>query len=181
MKLLIYMTKSAFNGMRTKPKTTAASSFLFIFIIGLTPPIFISKGWIDKIGFVYALVNPSLLIWWLSIMTSMELSEEDIKKQDQLIPAAFALGYCTLILSYLFEWMFISLANSNSVQGLNCIDLNINCALNSFYFSVMTATTVGYGDITPIALDARLLAASQSLSSTLFAIVGLAILYTKRK
>ncbi|MCA8100988.1 ion channel [Burkholderia contaminans] len=181
MKLFIYMTKSAFDGMRTKPKTTIIFSFLFISIICLTPSTFIGKDWTDKVGFVYALVNPSLLIWWLSTMTSMELSEDDIKKQDQLIPAAFALGYCTLILSYLVEWIFISLINNNSVQGLNCIDLNVDCVLNSFYFSVMTATTVGFGDITPTALDARLLAASQSLSSTLFAIVGLAILYTKRK
>ncbi|QJP73790.1 ion channel [Burkholderia glumae] len=181
MKLLIYITEIAFSGMGAKPKTTTITIFLFIFVIGATPWIFVSEGWLDKIGFVYALTNPSILIWWLMIMTSMTLSEEDIKRQDQLIPAAFALGYCTLILTYAFEWALVSLSEYGTVNGLVCGSFDFDCFLNSLYFSIITATTVGYGDITPITLDTRLLAASQSLSSTLFALVGLAILYNKRK
>jgi voltage-gated potassium channel Kch len=39
---------------------------------------------------------------------------------------------------------------------------------NAFYFSFMTLTTVGYGDITPVSNVARMLAIMESMSGTLF-------------
>jgi hypothetical protein len=39
---------------------------------------------------------------------------------------------------------------------------------NAFYFSFMTLTTVGYGDITPVSPVARMLAIMESMSGTLF-------------
>jgi hypothetical protein len=39
---------------------------------------------------------------------------------------------------------------------------------NAFYYSFMTLTTVGYGDITPVSNVARMLAIMESMSGTLF-------------
>jgi hypothetical protein len=39
---------------------------------------------------------------------------------------------------------------------------------NAFYYSFMTLTTVGYGDITPVSKIARMLAVMESMSGTLF-------------
>jgi voltage-gated potassium channel len=39
---------------------------------------------------------------------------------------------------------------------------------NAFYYSFMTLTTVGYGDITPVSKVARMLAVMESMSGTLF-------------
>lgn len=44
---------------------------------------------------------------------------------------------------------------------------------NAFYYSFMTLTTVGYGDITPVSEVARMLAIMESMSGTLF--VGMLI------
>jgi hypothetical protein len=40
--------------------------------------------------------------------------------------------------------------------------------LTAFYYSFMTLTTVGYGDITPVSNVARMLAITESMSGTLF-------------
>jgi hypothetical protein len=41
-------------------------------------------------------------------------------------------------------------------------------AFNAFYFSFITLTTVGYGDITPVSNTARMLAMMEAISGTLF-------------
>jgi voltage-gated potassium channel Kch len=39
---------------------------------------------------------------------------------------------------------------------------------NAFYFSFITLTTVGYGDITPVSPIARMLAVMEAMTGTLF-------------
>ena len=43
--------------------------------------------------------------------------------------------------------------------------------ITSFYFSFVTLSTVGYGDITPVADVARMLAAAEAVIGTLFVAV----------
>jgi hypothetical protein len=55
---------------------------------------------------------------------------------------------------------------------------------NGFYFSFITMSTVGYGDITPVAKVARMLAASESVTGSLYIavlIARLVALQTARK
>lgn len=44
-------------------------------------------------------------------------------------------------------------------------------AFSAFYFSLVTLTTVGYGDITPVSNVARMLAAMESMTGTLYVAV----------
>lgn len=44
----------------------------------------------------------------------------------------------------------------------------------SFYFSFITLSTVGYGDITPASNVARMLAAAEAITGTLFVAVFIA-------
>jgi hypothetical protein len=55
---------------------------------------------------------------------------------------------------------------------------------NSFYFSFITLSTVGYGDITPVGNVARMLAATEALTGLLYVavlIARLVALYSKSK
>ena len=49
---------------------------------------------------------------------------------------------------------------------------------NSFYFSFITLSTVGYGDITPVAKVARMLAATEAMTGLLYVAVLIARLVT---
>jgi len=55
---------------------------------------------------------------------------------------------------------------------------------NAFYFSFVTLSTVGYGDITPVSKVARMLAAMEAMTGQLYVAVVIArlvSLYSSRK
>jgi hypothetical protein len=68
---------------------------------------------------------------------------------DELIPGAFAFN--------------ITAAGDTSMQGFN-----------GLYFSFVTLSTVGYGDITPVHSVARMLAAAESTAGLLYVAVLIA-------
>jgi hypothetical protein len=67
---------------------------------------------------------------------------------DQLTPGAFA---------------FNGNAERQSIRGFN-----------AFYFSFVTLSTVGYGDITPVSKVARMLAAMEAITGLLYVAVLIA-------
>ena len=77
---------------------------------------------------------------------------------DQLTPGAFAFNTAT---------------GTHSIRGFN-----------AFYFSFVTLSTVGYGDITPVSKVARMLAAMEAMTGLLYVavlIARLVSLYSSQK
>ena len=68
---------------------------------------------------------------------------------DQLTPGAFAFNATT--------------GTKESMEGFN-----------AFYFSFVTLSTVGYGDITPVSKVARVLAAMEAMTGLLYVAVLIA-------
>ena len=68
---------------------------------------------------------------------------------DQLTPGAFAFNATT--------------GTKESMEGFN-----------AFYFSFVTLSTVGYGDITPVSKVARMLAAMEAMTGLLYVAVLIA-------
>ncbi len=83
---------------------------------------------------------------------------------------------CAGIASYLLLgllWAFAYMLVAQLVPGAFFFDGRIEAAkamtsFTSVYFSFITLTTVGYGDITPVAGVARMLAAMEAMTGTLF-------------
>jgi voltage-gated potassium channel Kch len=77
-------------------------------------------------------------------------------------------AFCYFLFGVSFQDQIMQLDLDNSVSE------NVMALLNSFYFSVVTFTTLGYGDITPVGIS-RLIAAVEaftgSFSLALFVVV----------
>jgi hypothetical protein len=92
--------------------------------------------------------------------------------------------YLLLGLSWTLAYLFVaelvpgSFAFSTGPAASQSMD-----GFNAYYFSFVTLTTVGYGDITPVSNGARTLAAMEAMAGTLYVAVfisRLVALYTAR-
>ncbi len=74
-------------------------------------------------------------------------------------------GYLTLAIiwaaAYVVAWRF----DPGAFAGAGGVDMD---GFNALYFSVITLTTVGYGDITPVSSGARMLAMMEAVTGTLY-------------
>jgi hypothetical protein len=81
-----------------------------------------------------------------------------------LLSLAWALGY----------WLVAELVpGAFSFNAVSGGDTSIK-GFNGLYFSIITLTTLGYGDITPVAKVARMLAAMESMTGLLYVAVLIA-------
>lgn len=94
------------------------------------------------------------------------------EKPENVIRFSLAMIACCALLYFIF-----GVSYQDEVLALNfnnSLSDNISALLNSFYFSVVTFTTLGYGDITPIGFSrfiATLEAFTGSFSLALFVVV----------
>ncbi len=77
--------------------------------------------------------------------------------------------YLLLGLLWGFAYMVVASANPDAFAfSVPPTAAHTMTRFNAFYYSFMTLTTVGYGDITPVSSVARMLAIMESMSGTLF-------------
>ena len=84
-------------------------------------------------------------------------------------------AYLLLGLSWGFGYMLIGLGNPDafSFTGPNAVHEVMNTR-NAFYFSFVTLSTVGYGDIVPFSGGARVLAMTEALTGLLYVAILIA-------
>jgi len=93
---------------------------------------------------------------------------------------------CYLLLGLLWSLAYVLVArvvpDSFSLNGTPISDPPLH-GFNAFYFSFITLSTVGYGDFVPVSNVARMLAATEAITGTLFVavlIARLVALYSTR-
>ena len=98
------------------------------------------------------------------------------EKPENVIRFSLSLIICCAICYFLF-----GVSYDNTVLQLNfdnSFSQNLSALLNSIYFSVVTFTTLGYGDITPIGLS-RLIAAIEAFCGS-FSLALFVVVFVKR-
>ncbi len=138
------------------------------------------------------LVSPALLARWLKIFW-----DDVVPPEVYLVPALIFVGFvmlqflyfilraprvnsevlCAGVAGYLLLgiiWMFayILVARLNPEKAfsynIGTPGTHILTSFDAFYFSFITLSTVGYGDITPVTRVARTLAMTEAMTGTLY-------------
>lgn len=86
--------------------------------------------------------------------------------------------YCSIVLLYVmgFGWIYYSMAQDNPGAFSYNIDKPVKYS-RYLYFSVITFTTIGYGDITPVSSGARLLVCTEAIVGAIVNVIFIAILF----
>ncbi len=94
---------------------------------------------------------------------------------DNEVLCASISAYLLLGLIWAFGYMLIGLGNANAFVFTipHAVQEPMN-ARNAFYFSFVTLSTVGYGDIVPFSGGARVLAMTEALSGMLYVAILIA-------
>ena len=88
------------------------------------------------------------------------------------------LVYCSIILLYIagFGWIYFNMAQADS----GAFSYSANKAVEYpryLYFSVVSFTTIGYGDITPVSPAARFLVCTEAIIGAIVNVIFIAILF----
>ena len=86
-------------------------------------------------------------------------------------------GYLLLILIMTFLLLAIYYENTTSFKGVDISDFG-HAYIDFVYFSTITLTSLGYGDITPISPQMKLLVSLFSLVGQFYSVVLIGILFT---
>ena len=120
---------------------------------------------LEQIGLVYAGLAIAFLFCAVSLWITMRevLFSEEV---DANRIAGAVSAYLLIGMSWAFVYYFIALMAPSAFNGLSPdADLRF---LNLLYYSFVTLTTLGYGDITPATPFARALAYMQAVTGTMF-------------
>jgi len=97
------------------------------------------------------------------------------RKVDSEVLCAGISGYLLLGVLWMSAYMLVSRLNPVDATHLGAFAFNISSAVphplsqfESYYFSFITLSTVGYGDITPLSHGARTLAMLEAMTGTLY-------------
>ena len=132
-------------------------------IIGLIASILIytiSMSFMDHKGEYF-----SFIVVFMAIIKSYLIANTTLKKSTQLIETCHSINQILLVFAVLifltissfaldFNCLFEVQSNSFKVEGFigNSIFTNL---FDFFYFSFITFSTVGYGDLVPVSLEAK--------------------------
>lgn len=86
--------------------------------------------------------------------------------------------YLTIGFTFVALYCFVALIEPNAFAGMQALQDNLSVASNFGYFSFVTLTSVGYGDIVPVHPYARSLANVETIIGQLYPATLLARLVT---
>ena len=97
----------------------------------------------------------------------------------ELIYAAIS-GYFMFGLAWAFIYQLIDFNNQNSFSISNAVTSQQDMLFQMWYFSMVTLTTLGYGDISPVTMTARVFVVLESVLGQFYLAILIASLIGRR-
>ena len=192
--LLLMFLAEAFGGITLQPLQGAARNVLLfgILVLGL---LGIAKTELSRRTLIYSYVvlcgitlftmdaeqvvykvasNVAVLffLFCCSMLTERYLLTR--QKVDREVLLAALCGYAILVMLFASAFVLLDTAHGGAFQFADTSPLaqdaatTIGSSSRALYFSLVTITTLGYGDITPVTQDARLFAALEAFVGQLY-------------
>ncbi|MEO0794481.1 MAG: potassium channel family protein [Verrucomicrobiota bacterium] len=125
---------------------------------------------IGQFDYIYAL--PFQLTFYVFINVSILKSVLRAKVIDDDVVCGGIAVYLLMGVNWAVVFAFIEMAQPGSIQISNGFDQNgVSTPVDFLYFSFVTLTTLGYGDIVPVSNSARIVAIMTALSGVLYVAV----------
>ena len=163
----------------TGPISLASSRFALVLGVAFALMVYI-PGWVTvldeppKAAIWVSSLSATLFFAHLSVLLfSQHLGFENRAVSQETILAAIN-AYLCMGLTFAFAYFSVNLAIPESYSGA-FLDSPLRDQLEGFiYFSFVTMTTLGYGDITPVTPAASVLAYMQAIAGQLYIAVTIA-------
>ncbi|MFM7815779.1 MAG: potassium channel family protein, partial [Verrucomicrobiota bacterium] len=124
-------------------------------------------------GFPFLLFGATLLIFISYVIARFILFILKSPKVNSEVLSAGIVTYLMLAVWWSTAYSLVGLLVPNSFGGLPA-HVHRLYGFDALYFSVITLTTVGYGEILPLSMPARMLAMMEALCGTLYVAVFVA-------
>nr|WP_294860341.1 potassium channel family protein [uncultured Fluviicola sp.] len=147
-----------------------------LFIIVVLLPIGIS--FVEDVKFYFEILNVIYVLFFCFIF--YEVVQFLIKPSyiDKDVISAAACGYFLLIEISVFLLQFMIYSNPYSFHGIDMQD-NASVYMDLVYFSSVSMTSIGFGDIVPTAHNTKLVASILGISGHFYTVVLVGIIISK--
>lgn len=166
-----------FHERKTWEKVLRNALFIAIMAIPIFPGFFFSTFGLEEFSFV------AYMLFYGFLFTTLMIQIVSKPEVNESVIMGSIFGFLLLVIIATFSFLLLAHIQPESFE--NMAQFNIPEQYQQFsYFSLITLSTIGYGDITPISEQARLLAGFWGVVSQfyLIAIVGIIISkYTSKK
>jgi voltage-gated potassium channel Kch len=163
--------------------TASEKRWQFVAALGLALPALatqLHEAFIDQRGlFLFRASMNASLLFYAAVLVSIDLAKQRRVSMDTILGGINV--YLLVAIGFMFLHGIAEISNPDSyqLQGESLTDVlgempGIRAAGTLMYFSMVTITTLGYGDIVPVAPVARMLCGVEAVAGQLYVAIFIA-------
>jgi len=193
--LILYLAIAQEAGVKDEARRLFIEPSLIIILLMGVWSLEKEKQWLVKIGIIFAatgitiaainffLHSPELRLVNIGIILLFSLTSTWVASRNLLLSGAIDINkiigaiciYLLLGINWSFFYLITNIAIPESFHGLTSTDIGTQLS-DLLYYSFVTITTLGYGDITPLKPIARTLAYLEAIVGQFYVAVLVAFL-----